>query len=596
MKKYKLLILCFFLTLYSQIIVGQAQKVTVGFQKDTISIQEGDSCLVAIQLLGIIPEGKKIKIEFKVTKSDATETKDYLLPNKDPIDFYTSPSSSQSQIRYFQLKTVSDMNQENEQMTISLSSPDSSIFKFEKKEILVIIKDYKTNQELQLEEFKKEITTAINKVTNIVNNDRDTSEVIGVLRIKNFHPKVYTWNMNKKDTSEKKDSLYEEFKNSNGLIDPMIEEKIQGDTNLKASISKVDIFFTNGIATEIKAYDENSKDIYRNLWNKGYKRWKQRFGVSFRHKIFIDRYKYYHLISDNESLKTIKLLDLLDYDAETQINFAPNDGKITLTKEHSNKKLTVNTSLNSYINLNIYSDLLSLLKSDRSNGLVQTEASARIFLNTMPLPKSVFLLFNYFEPSLKYSRFDNGYESIIPTKLNKSLSTKDTFSIDRMSVNQRKFLEIGGKVNVFKKMGRFYNSYELNVFSNFGWFNLQGEKLKDSLNSNVPLFQTSTGNTLDFGAEVKATILQYRNFGLNIGGSVRYQKIWNNKDQSFVNGGFQWFFAPEYELFYFPIANSKDKIFLRAKYLSNTNENERNFVQLQFGYKVEFKLPNSKLK
>ena len=263
-----------------------------------------------------------------------------------------------------------------------------------------------------------------------------------------------------------------------------------------------------------------------------------------------------------------------------------------IPKKDSVAKMYVKTSLSSYVHLNVYSDALNLFKADRGNALLQTEASAKIFLRTMPTKRKMNFMLNYISPYLKYSRFENGFSSVAADTI---IGKKDTISINRMLVNQRKYLEIGLKLNIFTFVTPFYNTAELNVFCNFGWFDRQGDidQAQTKLTGTTQ-YQGITSNTFDFGIEGRYSIFQSGNFGLNLAGMAYCQKIWNNKLSTYTNGGYEFFYRTEAEIFYFPIANSRDKIFLRSYHVMNNNPRETNFTQLQIGYKALFKLPNTK--
>ena len=301
------------------------------------------------------------------------------------------------------------------------------------------------------------------------------------------------------------------------------------DTSFKpkeetVKIDTVEILFKYGVAAEIKVYAKDG-EIYSNLWYNGYEKPRTRVGISFRHQIYRDDYRNFWLMGKSNPKSGIKMLDLLDYDPKIGSNYPPGDGVVKLTKKYPADNISVNTSLSSYVHLNFYSDLLNLLGTDPGNGLLQTEASAKIFLRTLPTKKKINFLFHYLSPYLKFSRFENGFRDIVPTKVKSETSSDSAFSIDRMLVNQRKFLDIGLKINLFDRISRFYNTTELNVFCNFGWFNRRGEK--DILNSNrtgITQYQTIPSNTFDIGLEVRHSIFQYRNFGINLAAMVFAQR------------------------------------------------------------------------
>ncbi len=551
----------------SRVCVSVADSLKAGFEEDTITIHEGDSTFIAIRLMGEIPKDSTIEIKYSVKETDATATKDFKLRGPSTFTFQSSTAAIQS--LSFQLLTIKDNNEEQETITLELAIvKGGKITKIIGGECVIILND----EGIAQKKYEAEISAI---VKHVVNTDKDTSEEIGIIRIKNLAV------INRFLKASKN--------NERGYITEVqkFEGKIRTD-----SISRVEVLFKYGVAAEIKAYSGKTDEVYSNLWNNRFNKRRTRVGISFRHQLLNDRYRYFYLIGKSNPKSVIRMFDLLDYDIKSGLNYPPKDTLIVLTKKDSVSKMYVKTSLNSYIHLNVYSDALNLFKADRGNALLQTEASAKIFLRTMPTKHKMNFMLNYISPYLKYSRFENGFSSVIADTI---IGKKDTISINRMLVNQRKYLDIGLKLNIFTFVTPFYNTAELNVFCNFGWFDRQGDiDQAQSKLTGTKQYQGITSNTFDFGIEGRYSVFQYRNFGLNLAGMVYCQKIWNNKLSTYTNGGYEFFYRTEAEIFYFPIANSKDKIFLRSYHVMNSNAKEANFTQLQIGYKALFKLPNAK--
>ena len=557
-----------------------ADSVKVSFEKGTITIIEGDSSLITIRLMGEIPKDSTIEIKYSVKETDATATKDFKLRGPSTFTFKSSTAAIQS----FEMLTIKDNNEERESITLELSIvKGGKIAKIAGGKCVIILKDFKTLTELAQEKYREENTKVLNTVRGIINNDKDTSEMIGKIRIKKFT--VKSWYLNEKRKPWKS--------RARGFAD---STKLQETAKIKESktetINKVDVLFRYGVAAEIKAY-ANSGEVYNNLWYNDSTKRRTRAGISFRHQMYNSKYQGFLLTGKNNPKSVIRMFDLIEYDDSVGVNFLPNDTTIRLTKKDSVAKMYVKTSLSSYVHLNIYSDALNLFKADRGNALLQTEASAKIFMRTIPTKRKMNFLLNYISPYLKYNRFENGFNSVIADTIREKKDT--TISIDRMLVNQRKYLDIGLKLNIFTLVTRFYNTAELNVFCNFGWFDRRGDidQAQTKLIGTTQ-YQGITNNTFDFGIEGRYSIFQYRNFGINLAGMAYCQKIWNNKLSAFTNSGYEFFYRTEAEIFYFPIANSKDKIFLRSYHIMNNSTKEANFTQLQIGYKALFKLPNTK--
>lgn len=364
-------------------------------------------------------------------------------------------------------------------------------------------------------------------------------------------------------------------------------------------LSKVEVEFKNGVASEIRAFSKDNSEVFSNHWYKKDGQTRPRYGVSFRHNSLTSRYDNYWLIGEKDPKTYIKLADVLRYQHSIELNFSPNNTTISLDVVDKPKELLVATSLNSYIYVNIYTDVLGLLRSDQGNGIIQTEASAKIFFSTLPHKKRLAFSFNYIMPYLRYARFENGFETI--PNVSGSPFT-NTGTIDRMAVNQRKYLDIGLKLNIFNFLGRFDNAYELNTFTGFAWFDARGpiDAVKTT-KVGTTQYQGIVANTFEFGLEGRSSIVQYRNFGINLGAMIALQKIINNdsqlnskKDPLFINAGLEPYYRVEWEVFYFPVANKQNKIFLRTYYTFNSNEKEDNFLRVQLGFKGKVNLSNKK--
>lgn len=566
----------------AQAMCFEVDTVRVSFQKDTIHILEGESQIVVIELNGIISKNDTIDVKWTIKDSDATVDKDFKILSDDKFSFLSTKSTIQK--RYFEISILKDNNIENEQILLELRIiKGGKVAKIEKQTCLIILKDVKSETEILKEEFAAEKKQLLDKISDIVNKDKDTSEVIGRISLKEQPITLYKWWSPNKD------------KNT-GYKDSLAKSKI--DSIGVANISKVEIQFKYGVAAEIRAFTKDSSEVFSNHWYNGKDLNRPRYGVSYRHNSISERNKGYYLIGENNSNRLIRLFDLLDYKHNTGLNFVPSDTLVRLFYEKDKKeaKILVKTSLNSYINFNIYTDLLGLLKIDQSNGIIQSDASAKIYLTTLPARNKLRFHFNYLMPYAKLARFENGFQNV-PTTENKSFRNirgqSDTLS--RMLLNQRKFFDIGLKLNILNKIGKFDNIYELNAFTGFGWFNRQGPI--DSVQTEkigTTQYQGFLSNTFEFGFEARAAVLQYRNFGINTGIMATFQRIINANLTGVADGGFKPFYRTEAEIFFYPIAKSKDKIFLRTYHTFNSNENEESFLRIQVGYKAQFNISNKK--
>ena len=478
----------------------------------------------------------------------------------------------------------------------------------------------------------------LDEVLRRINSDPDTSESVGTIRLHSLKPTLYT--IRKKVDKSKSDSTKKLLSPENGRPKggygkeiTSLEDDIALDSSLQTvdrRISRPDSFYEhilsylqvrvqkaelsifNGVVSDIKVYADIYKwdttkkeylkevsEIFSNLVSrknaiidvsKGTTTiHKKRVPISIRHLIYDSRIaetKLYSVGMAQGRYKNdyIKFGDVIWYDPNLARNYPPGDNEsIILTPEPENreKKLTTRTSLRSYINLNIYSDFLALTKAEKGNGLVQTEASAHIFLNTKNNVNKYSYFLNYLEPYMKFSRFDTGYNTV-----NADTLDNGQININRSLLNQRSFLNLGIKLNLFRWITKFNNDFEINTFSQFDWANARGKALTRANASDALEYESLRVNMLSLGAEIKYRTILYRNFGLTSGWKTSFQELWNRPE--YENKKWSWYHSPEFELFYFPIAKSDDKIFIRFKTLITTFHNERNFVQLQVGYKGQF--------
>ncbi len=560
-----------------------ADTVKVGFQKDIIRILEGESKIIVIELNGEIPKDSVVEVKWKIIDSDATSGIDYKILGDENFTFLSNKSAIQE--KYFKILTYEDENIENEKFTIELSFvlKGKSFAKLINKKYVVILTDTKTELQAFKEKYIEQEKEILKTLSDVINNDKNVSDTIGIIRLISTPQRLHYWRDSKKNSGYKSDLN-------------------KDDDKLKEiDISKVDIRFKYGVATDIRAFAKDNSEVFSNHWYNGREPNRPRYGVSYRHNAISSRNKKYYLIGEKNPSKFIKLVDLIDYENRTGLNFAPSDTMITLLNEKGKEEanILVRAFLNSYINFNIYTDLLGLLRIDQGNGIIQSDASAKIFLSTLPAKDKLRFHFNYLMPYARLARFENGFQNV-PTTDNDTTSfgirKSKSDNISRMLLNQRKVFDVGLKLNILNKIGKFDNTYELNTFAGFGWFRRQGpvdNELTQKLNG-VKQYQGILTNTLEFGLETRAAILQYKNFGINTGLLASWQKIINAKLYNIADGGFKPFYRTEAEIFYYPLEKSNDKIFLRTYYTFNNSQTEESFLRVQVGYKALFKISNKK--
>ncbi|MGM9508815.1 hypothetical protein ACS5NO_13855 [Larkinella sp. GY13] len=636
MKNFYRLGLLIFLTLVASSTLYA--QITVRFSKSEITTREADqeTLVLPISISGKWPADLDTFTVTIQTSGNSSLNYDYTITSQKVEIVKNEITQPEVMIKIKR----DDLFDDREQIILSLSVDvtDEKKVKVEKDNNTLIINI-------------KDNNAFLDEILRRVNTDRDTSEAVGILSIKSLTPSLYTIRKNTREnksntaqsattspssgtgTTSKPESettltitTEDQDKALNTRIQTYqpISSKDNQDstfeyilTYLQVRIQKVEASISNGVISDLKVYADIYKyksvtkqyeyeisEIFTNIVsrkkeiidspNVNTTSRKKRIPISIRHLIYDSRIgetKLYAIgmAQGRYKFDFLKFGEVLWYNPNLDRNYPPGDDPSIVLKpesEHREKKLTTRTSLRSYINLNIYTDFLSLVKAERGNGLVQTEASAHIFLNTKNNHNRFSYFLNYLEPYFKYSRFDTGFNSVNP-----DTTADGRIGINRNLLNQRSFLNLGIKLNLFKWITKFNNEYEINLFSQFDWANARGKALTRINPSDAVEYEFQRVNMLGIGAEVKYKTVLYRNFGLTSGWRTSKQELWNRP--GFENKKWSWYHSPEFELFYYPISNSDDKVFFRFRTVLTTFRSEQHFVQLQLGYKGQFKFKSN---
>lgn len=277
----------------------------------------------------------------------------------------------------------------------------------------------------------------------------------------------------------------------------------------------------------------------------------------FGHEIYL----YYDTISVCNLSYLITYLDELD-----KINYLPEDKLIILKpiEDKKEEKLFIKTDINSLIDFRVYTDMLALFNKE-SNGLVQSEISSKITINSQPHNRSWSLL-NYIEPTFKFSKFDNQFKNQLV------VDTVSKFKVDRLKLNQLSYIELGFRMNLMKA-SVYQHSFDLiNIGMDFKY-------------SDILLLTSNNVKTLNtFGAfvDTRGQFLKYKNFGFEYGVQGYFQKI---QDSNIENYNL-WdpYLIVECSIFYHPNSNPLNMVFVRFKNIQ-TGLADQFYSLLQFGYK-----------
>ncbi len=323
-------------------------------------------------------------------------------------------------------------------------------------------------------------------------------------------------------------------------------------------IDSIEISISDGVIAGIRVF--NKFDIYESIHSIAL----QNFNKTIL-SVFI-----YDIKNNNRFLR---LTDFLQYLPKIGQNFLPDDIDFTLTKADTLKQklLTAGVDLNSFIELQINTDFLSIF-NNQPNGLIQTEAKTRFLLYTVPNQKNGYS-FNYLEASFKYSKFDSKFEFL---EINDSIEPIYFDSRNRLLLNQYSFLNLGLKLNIYKiKYPRFL--FEFNIGLKYDLTNINYSKPTDR--KQIDLFS--------FFSEVQFGVLRSKNFGFNTGFIALGQFI-SNRNIEIVRPTTMGYFIPSFSAFYYPKDDKSNKIFLEFRTM--TDFGTAQFINFQVGYSSKIAL------
>ncbi len=335
---------------------------------------------------------------------------------------------------------------------------------------------------------------------------------------------------------------------------------------------------------------------------------------NYRNLIGSDSNRYlsgatYHLFDDAH----FNLADLIDYriilesgkedysPANGVISLTPTNNYMVLKKEPRSKLFEVRT----------YSDLAGF-KGDQPNGLIQIEASKKIFINggssdhiwlpfhqKIDLPPHIFFGgLSYIEPSLTLSKLDDNLKNLYLTPADTVLGTKK---------NGGKLLNVK-TIDLYKyQLYNFSLDFNLIDFSIPQWkLNIRGNfkagiyraSLADSVNivDSAKIFVyrrasslfTTTVNSWVYGPEIFVQFLPDSRFGAILG----YSWQWNNlENPKYVQSTSRLLHSISFDSFFKSTPDTK--LFLRYHYNFQSDKNSLNFSQIQVGFLIDiFKANN----
>ena len=260
----------------------------------------------------------------------------------------------------------------------------------------------------------------------------------------------------------------------------------------------------------------------------------------------------------------IKLSEILAYDYVMEKKFFPKNTKLKTDSVGEKIPLYKDVHLNSYLEGRIYTDVIGL-NGEEANGVAQAEIKAHFNINTQSI-------FAYVEPSLHYSKFTKDNDFVILD----SVQSKALTDFHRQS-----FLNVGLKLNLVKwEFGDRYDLDFINIGSQYSWTRLKDITSTTDITNTVHLFNSFL--------EMKGRMNEFHNFGISIGNKFLYEIP--VQEQNLDLDPFSWYIIPEVEIFYYPVDNKNNTIYLRFTYTSNTRNHDFDYPSLQFGYKFRIRL------
>ncbi len=334
----------------------------------------------------------------------------------------------------------------------------------------------------------------------------------------------------------------------------------------KCKIDSINIKIDDGVIKSI-VVTTNEEKFYNNFpisisnYN-NYKKQKRYFNESeYNDQKVIKRF----LLWNDVRKKIISLNEILSYEPLEAYNLIPDADEIILNSDDSTKTLYTSSDLNTLFNAKIFSDAFGLIGNE-SNGLIQTEISTKIYVNTKYLHGRKAVFFNDMDLGLSLMKYDSNDDTIL-------VDFNDT-TLNFMKALQTSYTRLGMKLNLFtinsKSLYKFnigYNGYLSNIS------NYNSTFLLNSLYS-----------------EFKVLLRRNKNFGIEIGLTEYMMCSARGKSDVKLNNHKVFYITkPEIQLFWNPKENDKNNFFIRYSTYLNFDDKKNNFMQFQLGYSMDIK-------
>ncbi|MCA4894799.1 MAG: hypothetical protein ING84_07345 [Cytophagales bacterium] len=241
--------------------------------------------------------------------------------------------------------------------------------------------------------------------------------------------------------------------------------------------------------------------------------------------------------------------------------FIPDDQHFRLTKKNSSKILFRGAGLNQISDVRFYSDLLGTLGNE-ANGIAQTEGSTRIFINNLNFKNTGLIFFRYGGISFQASKLDSKFST-----------TKNDSNLTNLKFLQRNWLNIDLTANIFSVWLQNKSRSWASLNAGAGATLTRLAEKSDTL--------SRTGNY--YFLEVLGEFKEISNFGIDF--STRF--FWLTVPG--VGGNFgklNPLIKVSTNIYWSPLANTRNRVFLRVNYFQDLVEKGEPFFQFQVGYSV----------
>lgn len=244
-----------------------------------------------------------------------------------------------------------------------------------------------------------------------------------------------------------------------------------------------------------------------------------------------------------------------------QNTFVPDDQHFRLTEKNNSKILFRGAGINQISDIRFYSDLLGTLGNE-ANGIAQTEGSTRIFINNRNIKNAGVIPFRYGAVSFHVSKLDSKFST-----------TKNDSTLTYLKFTQRNWLNIDLTANLL--------SVWLQSKSR-SWASLNagaGATLTRLAEKNDTLSRTGNYYFIEALGEFK----EISNFGIDF--STRL--FWLTVPGVGGNlGKLNPLIKVSTNIYWSPLANTRNRVFLRVNYFQDLVEKGEPFFQFQAGYSV----------